>query len=135
MAVPTKKLLTPDEVRELNDTLRYHQGDESEQGRREYARIRAQLKRLSHDETCSTCQALPPEHKVTSIDVPLDAQGKRFRINGTEFFGPVMVPACQGSILLHMIDQNRQETLRHTESISNNVFLGQMGDRARSVQG
>jgi hypothetical protein len=122
-----KKLATPDEVQELNDGLRDFQGDESEQGRREYARIRARLKRLSHDE-------IHPHEELVTLDVPKDAQGFPFAINGKAYEGTVTVPACEASTLLWMIDQNRQEQMRHTQEQGRNVFLGQLGDRARTVQ-
>jgi hypothetical protein len=127
MAVTKQKPVTPDELQELNDTLRDFAGDESEQGRREYARIRARLKRVSHDE-------IHPNEELVVLDVPKDAQGFPFAINGKTYEGTVTVPACEASTLLHMIDQNRQEQLRHTQEAGRNVFLGQLGDRARTVQ-
>lgn len=125
MAGPKK--LSLDEVRDLNDTLRDYQGDESEEGRRTYARTRARLKRVGHDE-------IHPGEDLVTVDVPLDAQGKRFQINGTDYYGSVTVPACEASTLLWMIDQNRQEMLRHNQEGGRTVFLGQIGDRARTVQ-
>ena len=128
MATAKTKPVTPDELQELNETLRDFAGDESEQGRREYARIRARLKRVGHDE-------IHPGEDLVTIDVPKDAQGFPFSINGEQYEGTHTVPACVASTLLWMIDQNRQELLRHTQEGGRQVFLGQLGDRARTVQG
>jgi len=127
MAIAKPKPVTPDELAELNETLRDFAGDESEQGRREYARIRARLKRVGHDE-------IHPNEALVTVDIPLDAQGKRFHINSQEYYGTHTVPACVASTLLWMIDQNRQEQLRHNQEGGRQVFLGQIGDRARTVQ-
>lgn len=127
MPAAKQKPVTPDELLDLNETLRDFAGDESEQGRREYARIRARLKRVGHDE-------IHPGEELVTIDVPKDAQGFPFQINGQTYEGTVTVPACVAQSLTWMIDQNRQEQLRHNQDAGRAVFLGQIGDRARTVQ-
>jgi len=136
MAAP-KKLLTPDEVAALNDEFRDTEGDESEEGRRQHARARSKLRRLSHLESCSVCQReieLRGSCDV-QVDVPLDSCKKPFAINGKEYFGSITVYSCIAATLLYMIDQNRQGMLRDTQGTDHTpVFMGQLHERARQVQ-
>lgn len=137
MPIVGKKQLTPDEVQALNDTFRDTEGDESEEGRREHARTRAKLRRLTHIESCSTCQAEEALRGscMVEVDVPLDSCKKPIQINNKEYFGLVTVYACRAQWLTYMIDQNRQEAQRATQGQDKTLpYMGLIQDRARQVQ-